>query len=166
MCRLGASSEACTPHLTFQYEAMLVLYDINNSASVFINISQCMISFSQQGLNDWFSIWYHDLLFILLFQVIQSHWRYHLCFYRWNGWPSDSDLRGIWLACMTSAPQYQRADAGTNISKVSWVCQTCMITTPQSLCAAAGKSTYVTYNVSWTCRPCIFILKVYVKNVL
>ena len=36
MCRLGASSEACTPHLTFQYEAMLVLYDINNSASVFI----------------------------------------------------------------------------------------------------------------------------------
>ena len=40
------------------------LYVISPSASVFINISQLMILISQQGLNDWFSIWHYHLLFI------------------------------------------------------------------------------------------------------
>ena len=40
------------------------LYVISPSASVFINISQLMILISQQGLNDWFSIWNYHLLFI------------------------------------------------------------------------------------------------------
>ena len=86
-------------------------------------------------------VWKTDFLFdIIIYHSFTLPGSSHPCLHHWNGWPSDSDLPEIGLACMTSAPQYQCADA----SKVSWVCRTCMITIPQSLCATAGKSTYVT----------------------
>ena len=133
----------------------------------------CLLTYHSAWFHSASRVWMTDFLFDIMIYYLFTISGYTksltlsslllplewLAFRLWPAW----DLAGLYDISTSVSVCRCRNEY---ISKVSWVCQTCMITTPQSLCAAAGKSTYVTYNVSWTCRPCIFILKVYVKNVL